>query len=117
MEGVPKLLYDLKVSFGVPLVIFVMFWMNAQFRRSRSSAELAIRLGTVFCVVGFVFLFSVVILYQDGTILASLWRSSPIRFTLLYTFALTSIATLISIIVWRKLRPSLWTVGNSESNA
>ena len=122
--GVSGLIKDIEVSFGVPLILFAFIWVNVQFSKStwfrytrRWFSQQTIRIGIAVCLLGFAFLFGVVVIYQDWPILASLWQSSPIQFSLLYTAVAILIAAAISTIAWWKLRPSLWNVRNPEPNA
>lgn len=123
IEGVPGLIEDIEVSFGLPLVAFALFWGNAQFSKStwfRNKSiwftQQTIRIGIVVGLLAFAFLFGGVVIYQDWPILSSLWQGSPIRFSLLYTAVAILIAALISTITWWKLRPSLWSIRNPEPN-
>ena len=117
IEGLSGLLEDLKFAFALPLVGFIMVVLNVKYSRySERNALLAFRIGLFFCLLLFLCCF-ITLMFQDRAILAAVWDTSPILFSLVYLLSGLAIVATLSYLVSTKLRPSLWKHRNTETNA
>jgi len=120
IEGVSGLLGDLEVSFGLPLLGFAMFAVNrtvsGKLGRSKRNEPLLQRIAITFCLSLFLYLF-ISLMQQDRAVLAAVWHSSPVLYSVVYgASTLLIVGGIFAIIRW-KVRPTLWTTGNRESHA
>lgn len=119
IEGVPGLLEDLEVSFGLPLLGFVMFALNrtvsGKLRRSKRNEPLLQRIAITFCLLLFLYLF-ISLMQQDRAVLAAVWHTSPTLYSLVYGTSTLLMFGGFFAIIWWKLRPTLWRTGNPESH-
>jgi len=116
IEGLPGLLKDVEFSFILPSVGYLMVVLNVKYSRSSRFDTLILRIGLSFCLLLFLCGF-ISLMIQDRAVLATLWHSSPVLYSLLYTLSCLIIIGAIAYLVSAKLRPSLWTVRNPEANA
>ncbi len=114
IEGVPGLLEDIRVSFILPIVVYVMAALNVKFSNYKYDT-LMLRLSLSFCVLGFVVFFSS-LMWEDRDVLAALWRASPTRYSAIFASSAVLILGILAFLVWSKLRPELWIIRSSKAN-
>jgi hypothetical protein len=116
IAGLPGLIKDIEFAFGLPLVGFGMWVINIKLSRSSRFDALKLRIGLSFCLFLFAALFTV-LTFQDRAVLATIWRMSPVLYTVVYAIFGILILAMLTSIVSSKLRPSSWHLRNPETNA
>ncbi|HET6169253.1 MAG TPA: hypothetical protein VFE01_03685 [Terracidiphilus sp.] len=104
--NISGLIEDIGVSVGLPVLFLLLALANIKFS-SRSNSELKLRLSLAFAIVLFAYLICTLML-QDGTVLESLWKRSPVLYSLAYSLGVLMVLTGIGAMIHWKLRPKLW---------
>ena len=115
IPGIGGLLENIGVSFGLPILFVCLALVNIKVSSRRKSSGLKMRLSLIFAIGLFAYLICT-LMFQDRTILAAIWRQSPIVFSVV--FALTCLLVVMSIagLVYWKLRPELWKQRGTEED-
>jgi hypothetical protein len=112
IEGVSNLLGDIEFSFGLPALGFVM---AQKFCRSTKYGSLMLRLSISYCLLLFIIMFAT-LMFQDRAVLTAMWHTSQILYSVVYALSCFLIVGAFALIISTKLRPSLWSVRNPETN-
>ena len=106
------LIEDIGVSFGLPFLFLLLALANIKVSSRRKSA-LKLRLSLVFAIALFAYLISA-LMFQNRTVLESLWNSSPVLYSLAYSLGVLLVLSGIGALIHWKLRPELWRGSNRE---
>ena len=101
------LILDIKVAFGVPVVIFIMYSILARVTRGSKVGPWLDCLFLSFVLLLFTASMST-LMYQDRVVLKALWQGNPVLYSLIYTLGSVLIATGLAVVAYWKLRPELW---------
>ena len=101
------LLHDLEAAVGLPTLVFIIGSINI--KRSRDPKTRAFRTRVMLALLlVLVSVFLATVLYQDRSTLIELWKGSPTVFSIVYAVVLIVICSLLAIVLYSRLRPSMW---------
>jgi hypothetical protein len=115
VPGLDGLIQDLAVSFGLPLVGFILFSIVGNLTHRSRVHNLLRRISIAFILLAFVYLISN-LMYQDRAVLVELWRSNPAAFSFVYTAGAILVVAGLVIVAYTQLRPGLWRQEYRESD-
>jgi hypothetical protein len=107
ISGVDGLVQDIGVSFGLPVVGFVMFTFMTRTILEGKIRALTQRLSLIFLLLLFAYLISS-LMYQDRAVLIAIWSQNPILFFSAYSIGVLLVIAVISVLVYFRLRTKLW---------
>lgn len=106
-ESVAGLLKDIGYAFGLPIVGFVMAWVNIKLTPRSRFSSLKLRIAIAFVLLLFSCLLPI-LMFQDRAALVEIWRASPLVYSVVYAMCCLFIIICICGLIYGKLRPTLW---------
>jgi amino acid transporter len=113
---VARLVGDICVSFGLPLLFICLALANiaiSSTRGNRKYARLKLRLSLAFSIAVFLYLICS-LMFQDRFVLMSLWQRNRVFYSLVYSAAGFLTFAGLGMLVYWKLRPDLWRQNDEE---
>jgi hypothetical protein len=107
MVDVDGLILDIKVAFGLPAVVFALYWVLCKLTPHAKIGPWLDRLFLSLVLLGFAVLMTT-LMYQDSAVLKALWRGNPLLYSLVYAVSCVVIVAGLGTIAFFQLRPALW---------
>jgi len=100
------LLKDIEFVLILPTLSFIALAINAKISQKTGFTPLKQRIALTFSLL--LFVFCMITIVQDHSVLLALWRSSPIYYSVMYATCILLTVAVVSGLVYWKLRPELW---------
>ena len=106
VPGTAGLLKDIEFALLLPLLGFGGLAVNAMISQKTGFTPRKQRIALTFCLL--LFGFCLIVIVQNRSVLAALWRSAPLYYSVVYAVCGLGTGALVAGLIYWKLRPSLW---------